>query len=106
MAAESVSFRISRNTEDLAQATHALSQRLVKLEQRLQAMELQLTRLHDSASNREPDELASLETVERLLHDCRCLLGLDGPSEGSDDSDGLPAGADLALRSSGQPQAA
>ena len=42
MAGESVSFRITRTTEDLAQTVAALSQRLVKLEQRLNAMELQL----------------------------------------------------------------
>lgn len=35
MAPESVSFRITRNTEDLAQTIHILSQRVMKLEQRL-----------------------------------------------------------------------
>jgi flagellar capping protein FliD len=52
MAAESVSFRITRTTEDLAQTVSALSQRLVKLEQRL-------------------DRVAS------LLADCRTLLDED-----------------------------
>ena len=56
MAAESVSFRITRSTEDLAQTVSALSQRLVKLEQRLAALELQLDR------------------VASLLADCRSLL--------------------------------
>lgn len=77
MAAESVSFRITRNTEDLAQATHALSQRLVKLEQRLQATELQLAQLTDHSNEQQPAQLDSLENVERLLYDCRCLLGLE-----------------------------
>lgn len=77
MTSESVSFRISRHTQDLAQATHALSQRLVKLEQRLEAVELQLLALQESVSEPEPEHLNSLENVERLLHDCRCLLGLD-----------------------------
>ena len=77
MTPESVSFRISRHTQDLAQTTHALSQRLVKLEQRLEAVELQLLSLQESVSQPEPEQLSSLENVERLLHDCRCLLGLD-----------------------------
>lgn len=79
MAPDSVSFRITRNTEDLAQTIHALSQRLVVMEQRLQAMELQLSsRLNQDA---EPDlrEVSSLDNVERLLFDCRALLGLDEP---------------------------
>jgi len=77
MATESVSFRITRNTEDLAQATHALSQRLVKLEQRLQALEVQLAQLNDHSNEQQPAQLDSLENVERLLYDCRCLLGLE-----------------------------
>jgi hypothetical protein len=77
MVTESVSFRISRHTEDLAQTTHALSQRLVKLEQRLEALELLTIRIQNTASERNPLEVDSLDNVERLLHDCRCLLGLD-----------------------------
>jgi hypothetical protein len=77
MAAESVSFRITRNTEDLAQTTHALSQRVVKLEQRLQALELQLAQWSDQGNHQESEQLDSLENVERLLHDCRCLLGFE-----------------------------
>jgi uncharacterized membrane protein YccC len=80
MAPESVSFRISRNTEDLAQTTHALSQRVVKLEQRLQTLELQLAQWSEQANDQQPEELDSLENVERLLHDCRCLLGLEDES--------------------------
>jgi hypothetical protein len=75
MAFESVSFRITRNTEDLAQTTHALSQRLVKLEQQLQALELQLAQWTEHSNAQPPEQLDSLENVERLLHDCRCLLG-------------------------------
>jgi len=70
MAPESVSFRISRNAEDLAQTVHALSQRLVKLEQRLAAIDLQL----DRQSEPDPRETTSLDNVERLLLDCRNLL--------------------------------
>jgi hypothetical protein len=73
MAASTVSFRITRNTEDLAQTIHLLSQRLVKLEQRLAAMELQLDRQHDP----DPAELSRLDNVEVLLEECRQLLDLD-----------------------------
>lgn len=76
MPSPSVSFRISRNTEDLAETIHALSQRLVRLEQRLAALDLQIARRDES----DPDELESLDNVERLLRDCRDLL------DGVDDS--------------------
>ena len=77
MASESVSFRISRNAEDLAETIHALSHRLVRLEQRLAALELQL----DRSAERDPQEISSLDNVERLLTDCRYLLEMDpGPS--------------------------
>lgn len=72
MAPDSVSFRITRNAEDLAQTIHTLSQRVVKLEQRLAAVELQLDRTNDP----DPTELTSLDNVERLLDDCRQLLDL------------------------------
>jgi|1048.fasta_scaffold04364_5 predicted nucleic acid-binding Zn-ribbon protein len=77
MGSESFSFRITRSAEDLAQTTHALSQRLVTLEQRLETLELELLRLQDSADSSEPEQRDSLETVERLMHDCRSLLGLE-----------------------------
>jgi hypothetical protein len=73
MASDSVSFRISRNAEDLAETIHALSHRLVRLEQRLAALELQL----DRSAERDPQEISSLDNVERLLTDCRHLLELD-----------------------------
>jgi hypothetical protein len=80
MAPESVSFRISRNAEDLAHTVHALSQRLVKLEQRLAGLELQLDRRLDS----DPQEIASLANVERLVLDCRALLEMqEDPDEKS-----------------------
>jgi hypothetical protein len=70
MTSPSVSFRISRNTEDLAETIHALSQRLVKLEQRLAAVDLLIAHRDES----DPSELESLDNVERLLRDCRDLL--------------------------------
>ena len=76
MASESVSFRISRNAEDLAETIHALSHRLVRLEQRLAGLELQL----DRPAEREPQAISSLDNGERLLTDCRHLLEMDpGP---------------------------
>ena len=76
MAAESVSFRITRTTEDLAQTVSALSQRLVKLEQRLAAMELQLDRLA-AEPEADPDDQQRLDRVASLLADCRTLLDED-----------------------------
>jgi hypothetical protein len=72
MAPASVSFRISRNAEDLAETIHALSHRLVTLEQRLAAVERQASRQVQP----EPEELARLDNVERLLQDCRHLLDI------------------------------
>lgn len=70
MATPSVSFRITRSAEDLATTIHALSQRLVSLEQRLVELEQQLA----TPLQEDPEELASLDNVERLLRDCRDLL--------------------------------
>lgn len=99
MAPESVSFRITRSTEDLAQTIHTLSQRVVKLEQRLAAMELQLDRRDDP----DPTELTSLDNVERLLDDCRQLLDL-GAVEFS--AEQMPAGASCDAEQVGWAQAA
>jgi hypothetical protein len=88
MSSPSVSFRISRSAEDLAETIHALSQRLVKLEQRLTAMELESTQRQTA----EPEEIASLENVERLLRDCRDLLeGEEPPANLKEDSNGSEA---------------
>ncbi|MEO1002065.1 MAG: chemotaxis protein [Cyanobacteria bacterium J06638_7] len=87
MTSASVSFRITRSTEDLAQTAHALSQRLVMLEQRLEAVEVLLQRALEPGEERDPQELSSLDNVEQLLLDCRLLLGLDQQS---------PAAADCA----------
>ncbi|OUW47468.1 MAG: hypothetical protein CBD47_04615 [Synechococcus sp. TMED187] len=70
---QSVSFRITRTAEDVAQAINALSQRLVKLEQRLESLELQVRQHHDTPEM-PADELARLDDVDRLLMDCQSLL--------------------------------
>ena len=78
MASPSVSFRISRSAEDLAGTLHLLSQRLVALEQRLEALEGQ----RQASQQEDPGLERSLGNAERLLLDCRALLGgaLDAPS--------------------------
>jgi hypothetical protein len=88
MAPSSVSFRISRNAENLAETIHALSQRLVTLEQRLAAVERQAS----CQTQPEPEELASLDHVEQLLQDCRHLLEIDGTGEGPVYSDSVDDG--------------
>lgn len=71
MSSASVSFRISRSAEDLAGTLHLLSQRLVQLERRLAALEaLQAQPVED-----DPAMLERLGNAERLLVDCRDLLG-------------------------------
>jgi len=71
MASPSVSFRISRSAEDLAVTLHLLSQRLVQLEQRLEALEGQ----RQASQQDDPAMEKSLGNAERLLLDCRALLG-------------------------------
>ena len=73
MSAESVSFRITRTTEDLAQTVAALSQRLVRLEQRLEAMALQIDQVAQPGEP-DPEETRRLDQVDVLLADCRHLL--------------------------------
>ena len=67
---EPLSFRITRSTEGLAETLATLSHRLIKLEQRMAAMELQLQ--NEMAPH--PQELESLQSVDSLLADCRALL--------------------------------
>ena len=71
MASPSVSFRISRSAEDLAGTLHLLSQRLVRLGQRLEALEGQ----RQASQQEDPGLEESLGNAERLLLDCRALLG-------------------------------
>ena len=70
----SVSFRITRTAEDLAQTITALTQRLVKLEQRQEALELQVRQQLQSVHDVPDDELATLNGIEQLLEETRQLL--------------------------------
>ena len=69
---QSVSFRITRTAEDVAQTINALSQRLVKLEQRMESLELQVQQ--QRSAEMPAEELARLDDVDRLLMDCQSLL--------------------------------
>lgn len=70
MTSPSVSFRISRSTEDLAGTLHLLSQRLLQLEQRLDLLE----KREAVEAEDDPALVSSLTNAERLLLDCRALL--------------------------------
>ena len=78
----SCSFRITRTAEDLAQTITALSQRLVKLEQRQEALQLQLAN-----AQKEPpkEELAMLDGVDQLLRECQELLETSNPPRNIDE---------------------
>ena len=67
----SCSFRITRTTEDLAQTVAAISQRLVKLEQRIDFLELNST---DSKDVQSDEEIVMLDGVDQLLQECKGLL--------------------------------
>jgi len=95
----SVSFRITRTAEDLAQTMTALSQRLVKIEQRQEAIELQLRQKFKDLNNVPDEELATLDGIETLLRETRELLestdlnGCDAISHDQNDEDELPEAA-------------
>lgn len=86
----SVSFRISRHTEDLAITLHALSQRLVALEQRLDCLDSELHQ--ERANGADAEDLARLDKAESLLRDCRQLLA-------NESADVLAAGGSSGLAS-------
>ena len=72
----SVSFRITRTAEDLAQTITTLSQRLVKLEQRQEALDLQVRQQLQSVQQVPDEERATLDGIEQLLQETRQLLEL------------------------------
>ena len=75
----SVSFRITRTAEDLAQTITTLSQRLVKLEQRQEALELLVRKQLESVQKVPDDEQATLNGIDQLLQETRQLLELTEP---------------------------
>ena len=73
---------------DLAQTITALTQRLVKLEQRQEALELQLRQQLQTVHDVPDEELATLDGIEQLLQETRQLLqATEAPvvSESSDE---------------------
>ena len=80
----SCSFRITRTAEDLAQTINAISQRLVKLEQRQEVIELNLK---ESRKELTSEELKILDGVDKLLKECQDLL--QNPLEKIDTSQNL-----------------
>ena len=75
----SVSFRITRTAEDLAQTITTLSQRLVKLEQRQEALELLVRKQLETVQTVPDDEQATLNGIDQLLQETRQLLELTEP---------------------------
>ena len=67
----SCSFRITRTAEGLAQAVTELSQRLIKLEKRLDSLE---TKSVQSQSEPPAKEIEMLDGVDELLRECKDLL--------------------------------
>ncbi len=78
----SCSFRITRTAEDLAQTVTAISQRLVKLEQRIDALELQSAESKDVQSD---EEINMLDGVDLLLEECKGLLNNSSNETESDE---------------------
>ncbi len=67
----SCSFRITRTAEDLAQTISAISQRLVCLEQRIDALEIKSKQTKEDQS---AEEMIMLDGVDQLLEECKGLL--------------------------------
>tara|TARA_Y100001968_G_C19345202_1_gene711675 strand:+ start:341 stop:715 length:375 start_codon:yes stop_codon:yes gene_type:complete len=65
------SFRITRTTEDLAQTITALSQRLIKLEQRFEVIELQV---NQPQADIPVKEIEMLDGIDQQLKECKELL--------------------------------
>ena len=72
-----MSFRITRTAEDLAQTITALSQRLLTLEQRVEAMDLQLRQQRQDGQTVPEEERLMLDGIERMLRETRDLLSTE-----------------------------
>ena len=78
----SCSFRITRTAEDLAQTLAAISQRLVKLEKRLEALELQSSQTSEPQTD---EEIIMLDGVDQLLQECKGLLNTSNVDQKKDE---------------------
>ncbi len=79
----SCSFRITRTAEDLAQTITALSQRLVKLEQRQDSLELSFGQREEDVS---AEEMKVLDGVDQLLKECQELLASSDTAKDYEDN--------------------
>ncbi|MDA9867941.1 DUF1795 domain-containing protein [Synechococcus sp. AH-224-I15] len=93
---QSVSFRITRTAEDVAETLNALSQRLIKLENRLESLELQLERQSSEVNTMPVEEMERLDGVDRLLTDCKDLLLRSEPQRVDPPSSVMSSEQDLA----------
>ncbi|QNJ30479.1 hypothetical protein SynPROS91_00043 [Synechococcus sp. PROS-9-1] len=80
----------------MAQTLNALSQRLIKLENRLESLELQLERQSSEVNSMPADEMERLDGVDRLLTDCRDLLLSSEPQWVDQSSSVMSSEQDLA----------
>ncbi len=80
MTASSCSFRITRTAGDIAQTITALSKRLVKLEERQEALEFKLREFPQEIPM---DESEMLDGVEQLMRECQELLNSSNQSSNS-----------------------
>ncbi len=76
------SFRITRTAEDLALTITEISQRLIKLEQRIEVLELQSKQSKDLQSD---EEMVMLDGVDQLLQECKGLLSNSSASDESEE---------------------
>ncbi len=80
--ASSCSFRITRTAEDLALTITEISQRLIKLEQRIEVLELQSSQPKETQSD---EEMVMLDGVDQLLQECKGLLNNSSNTEQSEE---------------------
>ena len=80
--ATSCSFRITQTAEDLAQTLTAISQRLVKLEERLEVLELQSNKSNDLQTD---EEIVMLDGVDQILQECKGLLNNSNSDQTNDE---------------------
>ena len=102
----SVSFRITRTAEELARTITALTQRLVKLEQRQEVMEIQLRQQLRDATCVADDECETLDGIESLLRETRELLQNSETAAAASEADTLHKHIDDESLSSEYPQVA
>ena len=67
----SCSFRITRSADDLSKTISLISERLIKLEQRQEAIDLRLKKSSHALSN---EEISVLDGIDQTLRDCKDLL--------------------------------